>query len=69
MIVTVTTTVTFSIPTETDDAVQFVKEHDMTEWREITDSGYVSYSKKMAVVKGEIRTARAQDRSLENAVN
>ena len=53
MIVTVTTTVTFSIPTETDDAVQFIQEHDMTEWREITDSGYVSYSKKMTVVKGE----------------
>ena len=53
MIVSVTTTVTFSIPTETDDAVQFAKEHDMAEWREIADSGYVSYSKKMTVVKGE----------------
>ena len=53
MIVTVTTTVTFELPKEVDDAVQFVREHDMTEWREIADSGYVSYSKKMTVVKGE----------------
>ena len=55
MIVTVTTTVTFDLPKEVDDAVQFAKEHDMTEWREITDSGYVSYSKKMTTVKGEKR--------------
>ena len=53
MIVTVTTTVTFAIPQELDDAVQFVREHDMTEWREITDSGHISYSKRMTVVKGE----------------
>lgn len=53
MIVTITTTVTFAIPKEVDDAVQFAKDHDMTEWREIADSGYVSYSKRLTVVKGE----------------
>lgn len=56
MMVTVITTVTFEIPKvpkEADDAVQFVREHDMTEWREIADSGYVSYAKRMTVARGE----------------
>lgn len=53
MIITVTTTVTFDIPQEVDDAVQFTREHDMTEWREIADSRYVSYSKRLTVAKGE----------------
>ena len=53
MMVTVTTTVTFELPKEADDAVQFVREHDMTEWREIADSGYVSYTKRMTVAKGD----------------
>ena len=53
MMVTVTTTVTFELPREADDAVQFVSEHDMSEWKEIVDSGYTTYSKRLTVAKGE----------------
>lgn len=45
MIITTRTTITFGIPEEHDALVSFQSHNDLTEWKEITDSKYASYSK------------------------
>ena len=52
MTTTVKTTVTFKTPEEDDKVRWFLKSVDIDEWRQITDSGYVSYTKKLTVTDG-----------------
>jgi hypothetical protein len=44
MIKTITTTITFKMPEEHEALASFQSRNDMTEWKEITDSKYASYS-------------------------
>ena len=52
MLTTVTTTVTFKMPEEDDKVRWFLSSVNVSEWKEITDSGYVSYTKKLTVTDG-----------------
>ena len=44
MTITTRTTITFHIPEEYEALVSFQSRNDLTEWKEITDSKYASYS-------------------------
>lgn len=45
MTITTRTTITFRIPEEHEALASFQSRNDLTEWKEITDSKYASYSK------------------------
>lgn len=45
MMITTTTTVTFKMPEEHKQEQKFRLHHNMDEWTEVNDSGYVSYKK------------------------
>lgn len=59
MMITTTTTVTFKMPEERKQERLFRLHHNMDEWTEVNDSGYVSYKKAESLVwrfDGERRT-------------
>jgi hypothetical protein len=45
MTITTRTTITFHIPEEYEALVSFQIHNDLTDWKEIADSKYASYSK------------------------
>lgn len=45
MMITTTTTVTFKMPEEYEQEQRSCLHHNMDEWTEVNDSGYVSYKK------------------------